>query len=190
MLAAARKRMVHTRFEKGDLSQWAPSRPAVLFFANAVFQWVPDHLDVFDRLMDELIPGGTLAVQMPDNLDEPSHALMRDLAEHRRFREFYINRGRRGPLPAPAVYLDRLAPKSIKIDVWHTIYYHRLKNAEAIVEWVKGTGLRPYLDVLPPHMREAYLAAYLDRIRDAYPPLADGHVLLKFPRLFLVAVKR
>jgi len=191
MLAAARKRMTHTRFEKGDLAEWTPPQPAVLLFANAVFQWLPDHLATLDRLMDALIPGGTLAVQMPDNLDEPSHASMRDLAEDPRFSKFYANGSqRRDPLPPPAAYLDRLTAKSIKIDVWHTIYYHRLANAEAIVEWVKGTGLRPYLDVLPPDARETYLSAYLERIRDAYPPLADGRVLLKFPRLFVVAVKR
>jgi trans-aconitate 2-methyltransferase len=190
MLTAARRRMANTRFEKGDLAQWAPPQPAVLLFANAVFQWLPDHLAILDRLMDQLIPGGTLAVQMPDNLDEPSHASMRHLTEDTRFSRFYTDGSRRARLPAPAVYLDRLAAKSIRIDVWHTIYYHRLANAEAIVEWVKGTGLRPYLDALPAELRETYLAAYLERIREAYPPLADGRVLLKFPRLFLVAVKR
>ncbi len=191
MLAAARKRMTHTRFQKGDLAQWTPPEPAVLLFANAVFQWLPDHLATLDRLMDALRPGGTLAVQMPDNLDEPSHASMQDLAEDPRFSSFYANGSRRrDPLPAPAAYLDRLVAKSIKIDVWHTIYYHRLANAEAIVEWVKGTGLRPYLDALPADAREAYLSAYLRRVREAYPPLADGRVLLKFPRLFVVAVKR
>jgi trans-aconitate 2-methyltransferase len=191
MLTAARRRMTHTRFERGDLSHWAPAEPAVLFFANAVFQWLPDHLAVFDRLMEKLAPGGTLAVQMPDNLDEPTHAFMRELAEDPRFARFYANGShRRNALPAPAVYLDRLAPKSIRVDVWHTIYYHRLANAEAIVEWVKGTGLRPYLDALPADARDAYLSAYLAHIRKAYPPLADGRVLLKFPRLFVVAVKR
>lgn len=190
MLTAARRRMMNTRFEKGDLAQWAPPAPAVLLFANAVFQWLPDHLSILERLMDQLVPGGTLAVQMPDNLDEPSHAAMRHLTEDARFSRFYTDGRRRAHLPAPAVYLDRLTAKSIRIDVWHTIYYHRLANAEAIVEWVKGTGLRPYLDALPAELRETYLAAYLERIREAYPPLADGCVLLKFPRLFLVAVKR
>jgi trans-aconitate 2-methyltransferase len=191
MLVAARKRMTNTRFDKGDLTQWAPPKPAVLFFANAVFQWLPDHLATIERLMGELIPGGTIAVQMPDNLDEPSHVAMRELAEDPRFSKYYPNGGkRRAALPPPDVYLDRLDAKCIRIDVWHTIYYHRLANAEAIVEWVKGTGLRPYLDALPADAREAYLAAYLRRIREAYPPLADGRVLLKFPRLFVVAVKR
>ncbi|WP_275789553.1 trans-aconitate 2-methyltransferase [Pararhizobium gei] len=190
MLAAARKRLPHIRFDKGDLTQWRPSEPSVLFFANAVFQWLPDHLAIFTRLMDELVPGGTLAVQMPDNLDEPTHTLMRKLAGEPRFAACYGDRVHRSPLPNTALYIDQLTDKAIKVDVWHTIYYHRLANAEAIVEWVKGTGLRPYLDPLPKTARDAYLAAYLEGIREAYPPLGDGRVLLKFPRLFLIAVKR
>ena len=190
MLVAARKRMSHTRFDKGDLAHWKPPERAVLFFANAVFQWLPDHLGTIERLMGELIPGGTIAVQMPDNLDEPSHASMRELAQDPRFSQYFPNGGvRRAALPAPSVYLDRLEAKSIRIDVWHTIYYHRLANAEAIVEWVKGTGLRPYLDHAGEAHREAYLADYLGRVEKAYPKMSDGRVLLRFPRIFMVAVK-
>lgn len=190
MLAAARKRLPHIRFERGDLAQWRPPEPSVLFFANAVFQWLPNHIEIFGRLMDELVPGGTLAVQMPDNIEEPTHRLMREVADDPAFAKFYDGAENRSALADTAVYIDRLADKAFKVDVWHTIYYHRLANAEAIVEWVKGTGLRPYLDPLPKKAREAYLAKYLERIREAYPPLEDGRVLLKFPRLFLIAVKR
>ena len=191
MLESARRRMPGTAFVQADLASWQPSEKADLLFSNAVFQWLPNHLDILERLMDGLAPGGVLAVQMPDNLDEPSHVAMRELADDPRFSKYYPNGGkRRSALPPPDVYLDRLDARCIRIDVWHTIYYHRLANAEAIVEWVKGTGLRPYLDALPADAREAYLAAYLRRIREAYPPLADGRVLLKFPRLFVVAVKR
>lgn len=190
MLTAARKRMPGTPFHRGDLSTWAPPTQAVLFFANAVFQWLPDHLDVFDRLMGHLMPRGTLAVQMPDNLDQPSHRLMRELAADSRFAHHYSGITPRAILPGPSAYVDRLMPASLRVDVWHTVYYHRLAGPAAIVEWVKGTGLRPFLDPLPKVVREDYLAAYLEAIRQAYPPLADGHVLFPFPRLFIVAVKK
>ncbi|KQV43574.1 MULTISPECIES: trans-aconitate 2-methyltransferase [unclassified Rhizobium] len=190
MLAAAAKRLPQLTFEKGDLADWQPSAPAALFYANAVFQWLPGHLDILERLMGGLVSGGALAVQMPDNLMEPSHVAMREVAAEASFAAHFAKDPRnRNALPSPAVYIDRLAPLSAKIEVWHTIYYHRLANAEAIVEWVKGTGLRPYLDALPDELRADYAAAYLKRIRTAYPPLADGRVLLKFPRLFIVAVR-
>lgn len=191
MLEAARKRLPGTDFIKADLATWRPEEPVDLLFANAVFQWLPDHLDRLEHLMDGLKPRGALAVQMPDNLTEPSHLMMEEIARNGPWSEAFARKSvRRNPLPAPSVYYDRLIGKSERIDIWHTHYNHPLANAAAIVEWVKGTGLRPYLDHAGPEHRDAFAAAYLARIEKAYPPLADGKVLLRFPRLFLVAVKR
>jgi trans-aconitate 2-methyltransferase len=191
MLAAARKRLPKASFVAGDISNWKPERPADLLFGNAIFQWVPDHDLVLTRLMGELPPRGVLAVQMPDNRREPSHIAMAEAAEAGAWRDAY--RGRepgRGTLPPPAHYYDLLAPFSAHINVWHTIYYHVLADAAAIVEWVKGTGLRPYLDPLDESERAGFLADYLRRIERDYPPLADGKVLLRFPRLFIVATRK
>ncbi|HEV7319535.1 MAG TPA: trans-aconitate 2-methyltransferase [Ensifer sp.] len=190
MLVAAAKRLPGITFERADLASWVPPDGASLFYGNAVFQWLPNHLTIFERLMKALAAGGTLAVQMPDNLGEPTHLLMEETARSLRFADAFAGKTiRRNPLPAPATYVQALAPRAASVEVWHTIYYHRLANAEAIVEWVKGTGLRPYLDTLPTDSRDAYLADYTDRIRAAYPAMDDGKVLLRFPRLFIVAVK-
>ena len=190
MLAAARKRLPGIVFVEGDLATWQPREPADLLFANAVFQWLPNHLDIFDRLIDGLKPGGVLAVQMPDNLSEPSHLLMEETSHSGPWRDtFSKDSARRGSLASPATYYERLAPECSRVDIWHTIYNHPLENAAAIVEWLKASGLRPYLDkVMQPH-REAFTTDYLARITQAYPPMADGRVLLRFPRLFIVAVK-
>ena len=190
MLEAARKRIPGTAFVEADLSTWRPSEPADLLFANAVFQWLPNHLDIFDGLMDGLVSGGVLAVQMPDNVNEPSHLMMEETAHDGPWREAFERQGvRREPLPAPSVYYDRLIRKSARVDIWHTAYNHALANAGAIVEWVKGTGLRPYLDHIAAEHREAFAAAYLERLKRAYPEMSDGRVLLRFPRIFMVAVK-
>ncbi|MBN9021991.1 MAG: trans-aconitate 2-methyltransferase, partial [Rhizobiales bacterium] len=95
----------------------------------------------------------------------------------------------RDPIPAPAAYYDRLRPMAASLDIWHTAYHHILADAAAIVEWVRGTGLRPYLDRLEERQRAAFLATYTERIAEAYPPLVDGRVMLRFPRLFVVAVR-
>ncbi|MFB9951435.1 trans-aconitate 2-methyltransferase [Rhizobium puerariae] len=190
MLAAARKRLPGTMFLKADLNDWAPAAPADLLYANAVFQWVPNHLAALARLMDHLRPGGVLAVQMPDNLSEPSHTLMEETGAAGPWAgAFAGGRIRRPPLPPPAAYFDALMGKSVRVDVWHTIYYHPLASAPAIVEWVKATGLRPYLEAAGPAHAEAFTADYTARIAKAYPPMTDGRVLLRFPRLFLIAVK-
>lgn len=190
MLAAAQKRLPYTTFTKADLATWEPEAAYDLFFANAVFQWLPDHMAILERLMGHLKSGGVLAVQMPDNLDEPSHRAMaeatRDGPWADRFTEPATSRG---ALPPPAAYYDRLKPYAARVDIWHTIYNHPMADAAAIVEWVKGSGLRPYLDRAGPDHRDGYLAAYTKRIEAAYPKLHTGDVLFRFPRLFIIAVK-
>ncbi len=190
MLDKARARLPGTPFVKADLSNWRPEAPADLLYANAVLQWLPDHLSLMERLTEHLAPGGVLAVQMPDNLDEPTHLLMEETGAAGPWAPAFAGgRLRRARLPSPAAYLERLSVKAARVDVWHTVYYHPMADAEAIVEWVKGTGLRPYLDAAGKDHQDAFLADYTTRIRKAYPPMADGRVLLRFPRLFVVAVK-
>ncbi|MDM9647884.1 trans-aconitate 2-methyltransferase [Rhizobium sp. S163] len=190
MLEAARKRLPGTDFLEADLSTWQPKEPVDLLFANAVFQWLPNHLDIFDRLMDGLSPGGALAVQMPDNLTEPTHLLMEETAHAGPWKAaFEAKSVRRNPLPPPSTYYSRLIGKAKRVDIWHTAYNHPMADAAAIVEWVKGTGLRPYLDHAGDQHREAFLADYLARVEKAYPKMSDGRVLLRFPRIFMVAVK-
>lgn len=191
MLHAAKKRLPKTELFAADLAAWQPDRPVDLLFSNAVFQWVPDHLSVLSRLMDALAPGGVLAVQVPDNFSEPSHTLMRASAQAGPWRSRFDGfDDRREEIPAPGAYYERLASQCARFDIWHSIYQHPLQGAAAIVEWLRSTGLRPYLDRLGEEHREAFLADYTARVAEAYPEQADGRVLLPFPRLFFVAVKQ
>lgn len=190
MLAAARKRLPSARFEAADASTFTLPRPADVIFANAVLQWVPDHATLLPRLLSLLAPGGVLAVQMPDNLEEPSHVAMRETAMCGPWAEtLRAATGARTVLPPPGAYYDILARHAARVDIWHTIYNHPLEGVAAIVEWVKGTGLRPFIDPLEGEERTAFLEAYAARLAEPYPPRVDGKVLLAFPRLFMVAVK-
>ena len=189
MLAAARKRLPGVRFIEADAATWSPDAPVDLLFANATFQWVPDHLAVLARLLETLAPGGVLAVQMPDNLTEPSHALMRMVAGEGPWAAKFATPVAREPIATPSAYYDRLKPLAARVDIWHTHYQHPLANADAIVELVRGTGLRPYLERLDPAEEPEYLIRYRAGLSAAYPPLADGRVLYRFPRLFIVAVR-
>jgi trans-aconitate 2-methyltransferase len=189
MLVAARQRVPSATFEAGDAATWNPPSPVDLIYGNAVFQWVPDHLAVLERLMGHLAPGGVLALQVPDNLAEPSHLLMRTVALDGPWAAKFATPIAREIIPPVAAYYDRLKPFSARIDIWRTTYHHPLADAAAIVEMVRSTGLRPFLQRLDKAEEGAFLAAYRERIAQAYPPTADGRVVLPFPRLFVVAVR-
>lgn len=177
-----------TRFAHADARALKLERPADLIFANAVLQWVPDHARLFPHLVAQLREGGILAVQMPDNLEEPSHVALREAAMAGPWgAELREAVAERAILPPVGFYYDLLAPRTRVLEIWHTIYNHPLDSAEAIVEWMKGTALRPFLEPLEADERAAFLAAYTARLREAYPARVDGKVLLAFPRLFLVA---
>lgn len=192
MLASARERLPGAAFIEADIAHWspAPGEAPDLLFANAALQWVPDHAALLPRLFGLLAPGGVLAVQMPDNWDEPSHHGMREVARDPAWAAQIGDAGRlRTPLLGLTRYYDLLAPLAAEVDVWHTVYQHRMAGPAAIVEWLRSTGLRPFVDPLSEALRADFLAAYERRIDAAYPPRADGRRLLAFPRLFIVARK-
>jgi trans-aconitate 2-methyltransferase len=186
MIETARKRLSGVTFALADAATWQPAEPVDVIFANAVFQWLPEHRAVFQRLVGLLTPGGALAVQMPDNMGEASHRLMRETAAEAPFAD-KLGGAARGPLPSVSFYYDLLSPFCDRLDIWHTIYNHPLADAEAIVEWVKATGLKPFLDPLDADERKIFLDRYTAIITQAYPKTANGKVLLRFPRIFIVA---
>lgn len=191
MLESARKRLPGTHFELADISAWQPAQAPDLIYSNATLQWLPDHATLMPRLFSLLAPGGVLAVQMPDNLQEPSHRAMGDVAGQPAFCSMIGKTGTRTELLGVDGYYDLLAPVSQNVDVWRTAYQHPMASPAAIVDWLRSTGLRPFLDALADDaQRGAYLAEYERRIDGAYPARADGKRLLAFPRLFFVAVKK
>lgn len=189
MLAKARQRLPAHEFVQADVATWQPEPGTDLLFANATFQWVPDHPAVLKRLLEALPSGGVLAVQMPDNKTEPTHTLMGEVAREGGWATAETDRLQRSNPLDPEAYYDLLRPHCQALDMWHTIYAHVLDNPAAIVEWFRSTSLRPYTTPLSDDAREAYLAAYGKRIAEVYPPRYDGKVILNFPRFFIVAVR-
>jgi len=194
MLVSARERLPAARFAFGDIATWAPASSAEapdLIYANAALQWVPDHETLIPRLFAALAPGGVLAIQMPDNRQEPTHRLMRAVAAEAPWKEPIGDADKlRTELLGIGGYYDLLARDAANVDVWHTIYQHRMTSAAAIVEWVRSTGLKPFVDPLSDALRASFLAEYERRVDAAYPMRTDGQRLLAFPRMFIVAVRK
>lgn len=189
MLQAARKRLPQLQFALQDLGRWESAQPLDVILANASLQWLPDHATLYPHLVRQLRPGGCLAVQTPDNLQEPAHRLAREIARQGPWADTMDS----APHPdrhSAAFYYALLQPLCSRVDVWQTTYFHPLAGGPAaVVEWFKGSALRPYLAVLDEDGQAAFLAQYLEAVSQAYPALADGTVLLPFPRLFIVATR-
>jgi trans-aconitate 2-methyltransferase len=188
MLAKARKDLPQVQFMEADIGAWPGDSNADLLYANASFHWVPDHVSVLLRLLKGLRARGVLALQMPDNLDEPSHRLMCETAEAGPWANALRNAaGAREIIRSPNEYYTVLKPHCRSLDIWRTAYYHALDGVQGIVDFFSTTGLRPYLDPLDEALRGEFIDAYRANLAKAYPEFPDGKVLMRFPRIFLVA---
>jgi trans-aconitate 2-methyltransferase len=188
MLEAARKRVVGATFLKRSIEDWRPAREAGLIFANAALQFLPDHDQLMVRLLSHLAKGGWLAVQMPQNIQEVSHALMRMVAADGPWADRLMPVAKSRPIIGSIEdYYRLLAPLSAYFEMWQTTYVHALDGPEGIVEWFEGSALRPFLQPLSPSERQAFLVSYKRELVGAYTFQPDAKVLLCYPRLFFIA---
>lgn len=175
------------RFAIGDLQDFAAMQPIDVLICNAALQWVDDHRRLLPRFVESLAPGGWLAVQVPGNQEEPSHALLRQLASAPRFSDAIGNIQRR-EMPSPQGYLADLTALDCSVDAWETTYLHVLTGDDPVYEWISGTGARPYLQALSGDLRTEFISKYKYLLRQAYPRQPSGTVL-PFRRIFVVARK-
>jgi len=191
MIAEALPRAVPGRlaFTRCDVRDWLPGEPPDVLVSNAVLQWVTGHADLLPRWVEGLAPGGWLAFQVPGNDRSPSHVILDELRASPRWRDRLRDAAAGPRVLEPAGYLDRLASLGCEVDAWETTYLHALDGPDPVLEWVRGTALRPVLTALAPDERVAFEAEYGSRLRVAYPPGAHGTVL-PFRRLFVVAHRR
>lgn len=189
MLQAARQRLPDIEFTLGDIGTWTAPEGVDVILANASLQWLPDHALLYPHLARQLTEGGQLAIQTPDNLDEPAHRQAREIASRGPWAQ-KIAAIKHPPRHTADYYYDILSPHCREVQVWRTTYYHPLTGgAQAVVEWFKGSALRPYLAALKADEQADFLQFYLQAMQQSYPAAADGKVLLPFPRLFIVATR-
>jgi trans-aconitate 2-methyltransferase len=183
-----------TSWLAGDIRTWAPERPVDLIFSNAALHWIEGHRELLPRLIDRLQPGGCLALQVPRSFDAPSHRLLRETLAgggpggralgSAQLRAALVH----SPVLEPREYGELLAPYARHVDAWETEYQHVLAGRDPVLEWVRGTALRPVLAGLDAAERALFLEEYARRLRSAYPELPDGRTLFPFRRFFLVAL--
>jgi trans-aconitate 2-methyltransferase len=176
------------RFRVEDVREWQPDEPVDVIISNAVLHWVPNHLELLPQWAKCLAADGWLAFQVPGNFDQPSSAILHDLATSDRWRTALAGVDLNKQAGDPAAYLDLLARQGLAVDAWETTYLHVLTGPDPVTEWYKGSGLRPVLAALEPAQAAEFLVEYGERVRAAYPAAPYGTVL-PFRRLFVVAHK-
>ena len=188
MLAEARRQDAAVAWIQGDVAAFAPEVPPDLIFTNATLQWLPNHRELFPRLAGLLAPGGVFACQVPQTFDTPWHRLLRETAAEGPWAARLGSVRAVRQVAPPEAYHDWLAPICPVIDIWSTVFLHVLEGEDPVVDWMRGTGLRPFLQALANDAeRSAFLDAYRVRLAGAFPARADGLTLFPFPRLFIVA---
>ncbi len=193
MVAAARERLPGLRFDIADIEPWAYKSDAAgagsATRGAATAGAAPFDVILANAVAAKLAPGGALAVQMPDNLGEPAHRLMREIAADGPWAAKLTAAAMARPsMPTADRYDEILSGAGCRVDIWRTTYYHALSGgAGAVVEWFKGSGLRPFIAPLGAEEREEFLIRYRSAVAHAYPAKSDGGVLLPFPRLFIIA---
>jgi trans-aconitate 2-methyltransferase len=190
MLADAASRELPGRlaFQPGSIQEWQPEQPVDLLVSNAALHWVPGHGELLGRLVRWLAPGGWLAFQVPGNFRSPSHTILAQLCQSARWRDRLGALADRAGALEPAGYLDRLSVMGCRVDAWETTYLHVLGGDDPVLEWTRGTALRPVLAALSddPAAAEEFEREYGGQLRVAYPARPYG-TLLPFRRIFVVA---
>ncbi len=172
-------------FVLGDVRDWEPDTAPDVLVCNAVLQWVPGHQDLLVRWADRLAPGGWLAFQLPGNFDQPSHAIIREMAVSSRWRGRLRDVALNRQAGDPREYAGLLARPGYEVNAWETSYVHILRGENPVLDWTRGTTLRPVLSALDADEAASFLGEYAERLRQAYNPAAFGTIFC-FRRVFTV----
>lgn len=190
MIAAAKGAHPRWTWLQADISHWQADTPFDLVFSNAALHWTPDHSRLFPHLLRQASPSGVLAVQMPVISYSPVHQLIFAIADDAAWRSRMVHARTAIQVQSAGFYYDLLRPLSRRLDLWETEYLHVMDGPEAILEWIRGTGLRPFLEALQTQTeRQEFLDRLLSGVAQAYPPQQDGRVLFPYRRLFLIACR-
>lgn len=158
-----------------------------LIFSNACIQWIPNHETLIPAIFDKLENGGTLAVQIPYIQKAPFYRLLNLLVHTVEWKKLSSIKNFHNLFPED--YYDILGRLGNNFNIWETTYYHTVNSHSEVIEWYKGSGLRPYLDSLTDSERLEFIADLTEIISENFPTRENGTIILKMPRLFFTITK-
>lgn len=190
MLAQARQNHPDWHWIEGRIEAWQPNGPYDLIFSNAALHWVADHAALFPRLLNAVAPGGALAVQMPYNFQSPAHQGMKKVAADPRWKGKLDGASENYNVQPIAFYYKVLSKAAAALNLWETEYLQIMSGPRAILDWVRSTAMRRYLDRLPVDAERAeFEELCLREFERSYPVEHDGKVLFPYRRMFIIAYR-
>lgn len=159
-----------------------------IIFSNACLQWIPNHRQFIPKIFKELEKGGVLAVQMPINSQEMLFKIMSETINEDKWNFTSMSEEPNTTLMCEE-YFDILSSLTDSFDIWETVYYHNMPSVDAMVEWIKGTRLRPYLNALNSIEAKKLTDEITEKAAKVYKKQKNGEVIFKFRRLFFTATR-
>lgn len=159
-----------------------------IVFSNATIQWIPNHQGLIKSLFGILENNGALAVQIPMFKNMPLGNSIGRIANTSKWNKYLKGCDDLFTYHDYNFYYDVLCKYSDNIDMWETSYIHTMASHNAILEWIRSTGLKPYLEKLEnDEMKNEFEKDILNEIKIMYPLQINGKVLFPFIRLFFIA---
>ncbi len=170
----------------GDLSEMYGKFDVV--FSSACLQWVPNQTELLPKLFGLLRKGGTFAVQIPMNFDQPINQIIEHVSDSKKWSSHFPEKRIFSTL-TQSEYFDILSGMTDDFEIWQTTYCHRMPSIESIIEWYRSTGLRTYLAALSDEEGEDFVADISAELAKKYPKQKNGEIIFRFPRFFFIAKK-
>ncbi len=159
-----------------------------LVFSNAVIQWIPDHENLIEGLLSCVAAGGALAVQVPLYFDMPVKKVVDEEARLFGSAKNFPVLENIMTIHGADFYYDILSAGAKQVSLWKTSYLHVMDGHRSIVDMIRSTGMKPFLDALKTENEKTdFEANVVKNIKSRYPIRPDGKVLFPFERLFFIA---
>jgi trans-aconitate 2-methyltransferase len=190
MLRKARDNHPEWVWAESTIEDWSPTTPYDLIFSNAALHWVERHESFFPRLMEQISPGGVLAVQMPRNSDSLSHQAIKRIATEPHWSASLAGLSESTFVQPPDFYYRVLRRSASRLNIWETEYLQIMDGPRAVLDWVRSTAMRPYLERLQDDAhRKRFEAMCLAEFERFYPANDEGKSLFPYRRLFIVGYR-
>lgn len=188
MLERAKEKYPNLQFEKCFVPDELGEENYDLIFSNACIHWIPNHKYLITEIVKKLNNGGVLAVQIPLIQEAPFYKTLFEMVKKEKWNKLSSVHNFHNLLPNE--YYDLFSTLDCDFQIWQTTYYHIVQSQEGVIEWYKGSGLRPYLELLEEEKKAEFLAELKEKLKVLFPTQQDGNVILKMPRLFFTLQKR